>query len=117
MGGVIKLFEKDASGLLHEVPAAEADARRSIGTISCVSLQIDVLWTDKEIQDREAKIAARAAEEQVRQETQQAAQLAAIKAEQIEQAAKAAARTVKVKELSTKLRISQADVELILNKE
>lgn len=54
MGGAVRLFEKTPEGLLHEVPPAEAEARRASGTVSHVALAIDVLWTDAEIAERQA---------------------------------------------------------------
>jgi hypothetical protein len=74
MAGAIRLFEKDANGLLHEVDPDEADARRMAGTTSRVSLQIDVLWTAEELaqraQDEAAALAARQQAIEARQQVE-----------------------------------------------
>jgi hypothetical protein len=58
MAGIIRLFEKDLKGLLHEVPPGDAEARRQAGTVSRVSLVIDVLLTDVELEQRAREEAA-----------------------------------------------------------
>lgn len=63
MTGTIRLFEKTTDGLLVEVAPEQAIHRRATGTISRVSLEIDVLWTAEEE-------AARNAEEQAVQEAE-----------------------------------------------
>lgn len=57
MAGLIRLFEKDERGLLHEVAPEDAEQRRHGRLVSHMNIGIDVLWTvDEET--------ARGAEEQ-----------------------------------------------------
>lgn len=55
MAGQIRLFEKDADGLLHQVAPAEAEARRAGRAVSSVQLVIEVLWTDEEQAEHAAR--------------------------------------------------------------
>lgn len=55
---MIRLFERTADGLLVEVAPSEAKQRYADGTVSRISLEIDVLWTDDEIAARDAEDAA-----------------------------------------------------------
>lgn len=52
MAGTVPLFQRDADGLLHQVPPDQADAMRAQRECSHVNLVIDVLWTDEEVQQR-----------------------------------------------------------------
>lgn len=74
MAGNIRLFEKDANGLLTEVPASEADVRRGGRRWSHVVIPIDVLWTEEEA-------AAHDAEETARREAEEAKRQAGAAAE------------------------------------
>jgi hypothetical protein len=54
-----KLFEKDAAGLLHEVPADQADALRATRRITHLVIgAIDVLFTPEEEAARDAEVQA-----------------------------------------------------------
>jgi hypothetical protein len=74
VAGTIRLFEKDANGLLHEVDPSEAEARRMDGTTSRVSLQVDVLWTAEELEQRDQQAAAALAARQQATEARQQAE-------------------------------------------
>lgn len=52
---MIKLFERDADGLLHQVSPDEAEARRAGRAVSSVHLVIEVLWTDEEQAEYDAR--------------------------------------------------------------
>jgi hypothetical protein len=61
-----KLFEKDENGLLHEVPADQADALRATRRFTHSATTIEILFTEEEE-------AARNAEEQAAQQAADAA--------------------------------------------
>lgn len=64
---MIKLFEKDAAGLLHEVHADQADALRASRRITHLVIgAIDVLFTSEEEAQRDAEeqAAQRAAQDE-----------------------------------------------------
>lgn len=56
MSTMNKLFERDSSGLLHEVPADQADALRATRRITHLVIgAIDVLFTPEEEAARDAE--------------------------------------------------------------
>lgn len=48
MTGTIRLFEKDAAGLLIEVDPASAEKERDARSFSRTTLVVDILFTDEE---------------------------------------------------------------------
>lgn len=75
MAGKIRLFEKLEDGRLAEVPADRADQAREGRPVSRVMIPIDVLWTDEEIAERdarrEAELGARADERKASHDREQ----------------------------------------------
>jgi flagellar biosynthesis/type III secretory pathway protein FliH len=86
MAGQIRVFEKDANGLLHQVHPKSADAVRAGRRHSSMSVVVDVLFTPEEEAAREAEEAA--AEKAMQQAAADAAQAKAAR-----DAALASART------------------------
>jgi hypothetical protein len=69
MAGDIRLFERNAAGLLVEIAPDKADERRAGRRISSVNLVIHVLFTDDEERAQDAELARLVAQtEQVQQD-------------------------------------------------
>lgn len=86
MAGDIRLFEKNASGLLVQVAPDQADAIRSGRRVSRMAMEIDVLWTAEE---EAAHDVEEAAEAEARRQAAERTEREQVEAEQRRSAAEA----------------------------
>lgn len=116
MAGQIRLFEKDAAGLLHQVPSAEAVTRRAGRLVDHMMLTIEVLFTAEEEAEHAAQVAAHEEKRTARKAEREAAIEADKQARAAHDAELAKQREADIQE-KAELRARIAQLEALVQKE